>query len=88
MREARVETQQEQRRLRLLKEIMCSHNAWGREARVLLAVAQEHGVRFDDDMLMTSDVRDLQAMQVQLQAASHRGPRAACLIERIKMPGC
>lgn len=55
--------QKEQRRLRLLKEVMCGHSAWSREARALLALAQERGVTLEDDTLVYSDVRDLQAMQ-------------------------
>lgn len=65
---ARAETDQEQRRLRLLKEVMCGHSAWSREARALLALAQERGVALDDETLVYSDVRDLQTMQSRLGA--------------------
>lgn len=68
------ETEQEQRRLRLLKTIMDGGGAWSREARearAVLALAQERGVTLDDDTLVYSDVRDLQAMQRRLQATRH-----------------
>ena len=58
-------------RLRLLKEIMSGGGAWSREARTLLALAQARGVALDDETLIYSDVRDLQAMQSNLQVMSH-----------------
>ncbi|HLJ82197.1 MAG TPA: hypothetical protein VKT52_11970 [Ktedonobacterales bacterium] len=67
--ETDVESRQE--RLRLLKAIMDGGGAWSREARAVLALAQERGVTLDDDTLVYSDVRDLQAMQWRLQATSH-----------------
>ena len=65
--EPRVESRQEQERLRLLKAIMIGQDAWSREARVLLTLAQRRGIALDDSALVYSDVRDLQAMQWRLQ---------------------
>lgn len=67
-REVRVNDEQEQRRLQLLKTIMCGQTAWSREARAALALAEERGVALDHDALVYSDVHDLQAMQWHLQA--------------------
>ena len=75
--ETGAQTEQEQRRLHLLKEMMCGHSAWSREARALLALAQERGVALDDDTLVYSDVRDLQAMQTRLGTAPRLGTHAA-----------
>lgn len=71
MREPSLEVEARQERLRLLKAIMDGSGAWSREARSLLALAQERGVTLDDNTLVYSDVRDLQAMEWRLQAA-HR----------------
>jgi hypothetical protein len=58
-------------RLRLLKEIMAGGGAWSREARALLTLAQERGIALDDETLIYSDVRDLQAMQSHLTVVRH-----------------
>jgi hypothetical protein len=58
-------------RLRLLNEIMAGGGAWSREARALLALAQERGVALDDETLIYSDVRDLQAMQSHFSVVRH-----------------
>ena len=68
--ETDVASRQMQIRLRLLKAIMDGGGAWSREARAVLALAQERGVTLDDDTLVYSDVRDLQTMQWRLQAAN------------------
>ena len=62
--EGRAET-----RAWLLTVIMTSAGAWTREARELLALAEQCGITLDEKALMNADVRDLQRWQ-------------ACLCER------
>lgn len=63
-----VATQQgrAQTRAWLLNVIMTGAGAWAREARVLLALAEQHGITLDEKALMNADVYDLQRWQVRL----------------------
>ncbi|HLZ25513.1 MAG TPA: hypothetical protein VKQ30_25600 [Ktedonobacterales bacterium] len=66
--EPRVKSRQEEQfRIQLLKAINTGRDAWSREARALLALAQERGIALDDNALIYSDVRDLQTIQTRLQ---------------------
>ncbi|WIG60692.1 MAG: hypothetical protein OJF49_003440 [Ktedonobacterales bacterium] len=40
--------------------------AWGREARVVIALAAQTGIALDEQTLVWSDVRDLQALRARL----------------------
>lgn len=67
--ETQVETRAEltETRARLLKVIMTGRGAWSREARELLALAEQRGVVLGEETLMRSDVRDLQRWQARLR---------------------
>lgn len=56
-------------RSQLLKDIMTGASAWSREARALLALAEQRGIALDEEALLYSDVRDLQGWQARLRAA-------------------
>lgn len=47
----------------LLNVIMTGAVAWTREARVLLALAEQRGITLDEQTLMYADVHDLQRWQ-------------------------
>jgi hypothetical protein len=42
--------------------------AWSREARAILALAAQAGVRLDEETLMWSDVHDLQMLRLFLRS--------------------
>lgn len=67
--EARVETREGrlETRARLLKAIMTEAGAWSREARALLALAEQRGITLNEETLVYSDVRDLQGWQARLR---------------------
>lgn len=44
--------------------------AWCREARIVVALAAQRNIRLDEDQLVISDVRDLQALRFALLMAS------------------
>ncbi len=47
--------------------------SWGREFRLLLTLADRHGISLDEEALVFYDVRDLQALQQRIAAATVRG---------------
>lgn len=66
--QVQVGTREERAKIRawLLKQIMTNAGAWTREARVLLALAEQRGVMLDEKALMRSDVRELREWQTRL----------------------
>ena len=53
-----------------------SGGPWGREAVALIEIAARLGLRFDEDVLTWSDVRDLQAIRLFLCLRYYRQLRA------------
>jgi hypothetical protein len=51
-----------------------TESAWTREVRAVLHLAEERGLCLDEDRLLLSDVRDLQALGGELRALP--SPRA------------
>jgi hypothetical protein len=51
-----------------MTEVITGGGAWRREARVVLALAAQQGLVLDEQALIFSDVRDLQALALHLQA--------------------
>ena len=45
-----------------------TESAWTREARAVLRLADERGLCLDEERLLLSDVRDLQALRAELEA--------------------
>lgn len=56
-----------------LLQLLAAGDAWTREARIVLDLAAHLGVTLDEETLLLSDVRDLQALQHRLR--SQRQPR-------------
>ncbi len=50
-----------------MSAILVSDTRWAREAREALRLAGERGLRLDEDQLIVSDVRDLQALVTELR---------------------
>lgn len=65
---AQVGTREERAKIRawLLKQILTNAGAWTREARVLLALAEQRGIMLDERALMHSDVREVREWQTRL----------------------
>ena len=55
-----------------ITDIVTGGGAWRREARVVVGLAARHGLMLDEQTLIFSDVRDLQALAQRRLA---RGPR-------------
>jgi hypothetical protein len=51
-------------------------NAWAREARSVMALASEHEVGLNEELLLLSDVHDLQALQSALAEQLYSMPGA------------
>ncbi len=56
--------------------------SWGREFRLLLTLADGRGVSLDEEALVFYDVRDLQALQQRIVAATVRAPRNRAVASR------
>ena len=52
---------------RFMTEALTGGGAWRREARAVVALAAQLGLMLDEQMLIVSDVRDLQALALRLQ---------------------
>src|SRR5579859_7003136 len=61
---------------RFITDLVTGGGAWRREARVVLGLAARHGLTLDEQTLIFSDVRDLQALAQRLQARRPRPERA------------
>jgi hypothetical protein len=53
---------------RRLIEALEMGGAWSREARAILSLAAQAGVRLDEDTLLWSDVHDLQMLRLFLRS--------------------
>ncbi|HEX8033914.1 MAG TPA: hypothetical protein VF510_08715, partial [Ktedonobacterales bacterium] len=60
---------QAERAARLRYRMASAGGSWGREFRLLLTLADGHGVCLDADALAFYDVRDLQALQRRITTA-------------------
>ena len=49
-----------------LETLTSGCGAWGREARVVIALAAQTGIALDEQTLIWSDVRDLQTLRARL----------------------
>lgn len=50
--------------------VLAGETAWAREAREALQLARERGLDLDEEQLIVSDVRDLQALVSELRLIS------------------
>ena len=48
-------------------QLLCGTDAWSREARIVVAFADEANIAIDDEALIHCDVRDLKILQSQLR---------------------